>query len=353
MPRIPSIASPSPGLRSLLPRRWRALALGLVGACASLDEPAPPDAAAPAARALSPKNPEPLLPLAAPPALSARKLALGRRLFHDPRLSRENNISCASCHDLARGGTDGRPRAVGRERQQGQLNTPTVLNSGLNFVQFWDGRVTSLEEQVDGPLQNPLEMGSRWDEVIAKLQRDPSYAQAFAALYPEGVSPANVRDAIATFERSLITTNSRFDRFLRGQRDALSADEQHGYALFKRYGCVSCHQGVNIGGNMFQRMGIVADYFKDRGGETAADQGRYNVTRREEDRHVFKVPSLRNIALTAPYLHDGSAATLAQVIAIMARYQIGRPLPPRDVDLIAGFLTSLTGEVPTPAREIP
>lgn len=304
----------------------------------------PPDGAGAADVAARASGDEPIQPIPREVKLDARKVALGARLFNDPRLSRDDSVSCARCHNLAAGGVDHLVRAVGIEGRVGEVNTPTVFNSGLNFRQFWDGRAETLEDQIDGPVQNPKEMGSTWPDVVRKLQADPSYPGAFAELYPARIQRATIKDAIATFERSLITPDSRFDRFLRGDRAAITADEVAGYQLFKAYGCVACHQGINVGGNMFQTFGIVADYFADRGHPTRADLGRFNVTGKEYDRHTFKVPSLRNVVRTAPYFHDGSAKTLPEAVAIMAKYQLGRTLSTREVDLIVQFLGTLTGE---------
>lgn len=239
---------------------------------------------------------------------------------------------------------DRRPHSIGIGGQEGTANAPTVFNSSANFRQFWDGRADTLEQQIDGPLLSPAEMGAKWEDVLAKLTETPAYLAAFKALYPDGVRRENVKDAIAEFERTLVTPNSRFDRYLRGDPGVLTEDEQAGYAKFKRYGCVSCHQGVNVGANMFQRMGVIQDYFADRGHVTSADYGRFNATGLEADRFVFKVPSLRNVAVTAPYFHDGSAGTLEDAVAAMAKYQLGRPLPPGDLADIVKFLRTLTGE---------
>jgi cytochrome c peroxidase len=287
---------------------------------------------------------EPIAPIPLSLALDARKVALGKKLFHEPKLSRDNSISCASCHDLRRAGTDHLPRSVGLGHAHGAVSAPTVFNSGFNFRQFWDGRAESLEAQVDGPLQSPSEMGANWDDVLAMLRRDSAYAAEFRAVYPGGVTREHVRDAIGEFERSLTTPNSRFDRYLRGDDSALSAEERAGYAKFKNYGCISCHQGVNIGANMFQRMGAIGDYFADRGHVTDADYGRFNVTKNETDKFFFKVPSLRNVAVTAPYFHDGSAQTLPDAVAVMAKYQLGRSLAAEDLNDIVAFLQTLTGE---------
>jgi cytochrome c peroxidase len=279
--------------------------------------------------------------------LDARKVALGKRLFSDGQLSKDGKVSCASCHDLSRGGTDGRQVSVGVGGALGGINAPTVLNSSYNFRQFWDGRADTLESQIDGPIQNPAEMASDWPSVIKKLQASSSYPKAFA-IYPDGITPANVKDAIATFERALITPDSRFDRFLRGQEEALSTDEQAGYDLFVSLGCAECHGGINLGGTSFQRFGRIGmpPFLRPGRTVTKADLGRYSLTKNESDLYRFKVPTLRNVALTAPYFHDGSATNLPDAITTMARVQLGTTLGKDDVDLLARFLSSLTGQPP-------
>lgn len=285
---------------------------------------------------------EPISPVPAGPALDARKVEIGRRLFHDARLSGNGRVSCATCHDLARGGADGRARSAGFDGRMTPLNTPSVLNAALNFRQFWDGRAETLEAQVGMVVENPLEMGSRWARVVATVAGDAWYRPAFAAAFPEGVSRPAIEAAIATYERALVVRNSRFDAYLRGDRGVLSAQEKAGYYKFKQYGCVACHQGANVGGNMFQKFGLMGDYFADRGGATAADLGRYQETHKESDRYVFKVPSLRNVEHTAPYFHDGSAATLEQAVLVMFKYQLGRPASLADVADIVSFLRTLS-----------
>lgn len=287
---------------------------------------------------------EPITPLPQTLVLDQRKVELGRRLFHEARLSGDGSISCASCHNLATGGVDRLPHSLGIGRKEGAINAPTVFNSGFNFRQFWNGRAENLEEQAGGPLLSSMEMGGTWQKAIEVLSGDPAYAAEFAVLYPDGIQPDNVKNAIATFERSLITPNSRFDRFLRGDASALSETERRGYLLFKRIGCISCHQGMNIGGNIYQKLGIMEDYFAARGHINAADFGRFNVTGREEDRFYFKIPSLRNVALTAPYLHDGTAKTLNDVVRVMARFQLGVRLDQAEEAEIVAFLRTLTGE---------
>ena len=288
---------------------------------------------------------EPIQPIEPLAGLDPRKIELGRKLFHDPRLSHNDQLSCAHCHDLKTGGTDRKARSTGINGAVGLINAPTVLNSGYNFSQFWDGRAATLETQVDGPLQSEIEMGSTWPEVIQKLKRSKDYVQAFQQIYGDDIQSDQVRDAIAEFERSLSTPNSRFDRFLRHDAEALTDREQEGYKLFKSFGCASCHQGVSVGGNMYQKLGVMAPYFTDRGNITKADLGRFNVTGDQRDKYMFKVPSLRNVELTAPYFHDGSAATLADAVRLMAKYQLGRHLTDQEVELIVEFLKTLTGEL--------
>ncbi len=287
----------------------------------------------------------PLWPLQ--PASEPERAALGERLFHDPRLSRDGTVSCASCHSLTLGGGDGRPKSVGVGGAPGKRNAPSIFNVALNVAQFWDGRASTLAEQIDGPLHDPAELGSSWPEVIARLSAIPEYRERFLALYPQGIDVASVKDALVRYQQTLVTPNAPFDRYLLGEHDAIDDTARAGYERFKAYGCVSCHQGMNIGGNMFQRFGIMGDYFADRGDEPAeVDYGRYQVTGLDADRYVFKVPSLRNVALTAPYFHDGSVATLEEAVAIMGRYQLGRTLSAEDVTLIVAFLRTLTGEIP-------
>ncbi len=275
--------------------------------------------------------------------LSRTRVELGARLFRDSRLSLDRSLACISCHDLARGGEDGRKVSSGVNGAQGQINAPTVFNAAYNFAQFWDGRAQTLEEQVAGPIHNPQEMASSWKEVMVRLSADPEIVAAFAASYPDGLTPANIADAIATFERSLVTVNSAFDRFIKGDDMALNRRELEGFTRFQKLGCISCHQGMLLGGNMYQRFGVLRDYFAGKH-PSRADMGRYNVTGLESDRHVFKVPSLRNIALTAPYFHDASATNLEQAVLVMGRYQLGRELSEQDVVMIVAFLKTLTGE---------
>jgi len=284
-------------------------------------------------------------PLEPVTGLSSQSIALGKRLFFDTRLSSDNTISCASCHDFNLGGADGMVSSVGVGGATGDINAPTVFNSSLSFAQFWDGRSPTLADQASGPIHNPVEMNSSWEEIIARLSKDREIVKEFKAAYPDGLTVSNLIDAIVTFEQSLITLDSPFDRYLRGDLDALTTKQVKGFKNFYDYGCASCHQGALLGGNMFQKFGTVGDYFAGREAR-ASDLGRYNVTGRQEDRHVFKVPGLRNVAATAPYFHDGSAKTLDVAVAIMARYQLGRDIPADDLQDIVAFLHSLTGKTP-------
>lgn len=282
--------------------------------------------------------------------LDQAKVALGRTLFSDVRLSGDDTVSCASCHVVPAGGSNNQKHAIGIRGQEGGINTPTILNSGFNFVQFWNGRAATLEEQAGGPVTNPGEMGATWPQVIKKLSADADYQKAFTQAYGGKITEENIRSALAIYERSLFTPNSRFDQYLRGNKAILTKNEAHGFELFNNLGCISCHQGINLGGNMYERMGMMADYFGDRGNITEADNGRYAVTHNETDRHYFKVPSLRNIALTAPYFHDGSAENLQDAVRIMAKYQLGRVISEQELGDLVEFLNTLTGEIDAQGR---
>lgn len=287
---------------------------------------------------------EALKPLPPVPTLAPAKVELGRQLFNEPRLSVNNTLSCASCHRLETGGADDKAFSLGFDGKPVAINTPSVFNASLNFKQFWNGRVDTLEAQVEQVVISPVEMGSDWKTVVQNLAAMPAYQSAFTQAYPDGITAANVQNALATYERTLLTPNSRFDQYLLGNTDILTIQEKYGYQRFKDYGCIACHQGVNIGGNMFQKFGVMGDYFKARGNPVEADLGRYLVTKDEEDRHVFKVPSLRNVAITAPYFHDASAKTLEEAVDVMFKYQLGRTPSQEDKDLIIQFLKTLTGQ---------
>ncbi len=286
----------------------------------------------------------PIQPLVAPEEMNPALVALGKTLYHDVRLSGDDTVSCASCHGLETGGCDRLPFSKGIADQVGGINAPTVFNAGPIVAQFWDGRAADLAEQAGGPVENPIEMGAKWPEVVARLGQDAEYAAAFGALFPDGVTRENAQQAIAHFEETLVTTDSSFDLYLKGDEGALSADEKEGYQLFLDNGCATCHVGKIMGGQSFELMGRAADYFADRGDPTDADLGRENVTKREADRHKFKVPTLRNVAQTFPYFHDGSTSDLAEAVQTMAKYQNGTALSDADTAKIVAFLKALTGK---------
>lgn len=295
-----------------------------------------------------------IAPVPKPAKVETAVVQLGRLLFHEPKMSRDGTIACASCHSLPDGGDDGRVSSIGIDGQQGPINAPSVLNRAFDFKLFWDGRAENLLDQVDGPLGNPAEMDSSWPIAIYNLRGDAEFERAFAAAYP-GQEPSAplLRQAIAEYESQLVTPGSPFDRFLCGDDDALDEDARKGFDRFVSLGCASCHQGQNVGGNLFQRFGVFDSLFSEEGvvpaegkrAPTEADLGRFNVTHKPEDRYVFKVPSLRNVEQTAPYFHDGSAETLEDAVRVMARVQLGRTLSDVDVRLLTGFLRSLTGEI--------
>lgn len=287
---------------------------------------------------------EPIEALRKPEFLNAEKVALGDKLFHDKRLSKDETLACASCHGLNTGGVDNLARSIGVGKAEGGINAPTVLNAAFNVHQFWDGRAKDLKAQAAGPVTNPKEMAADWKVVCQSLAEDPEYKASFGKLYEGRIDEDSVTDAISVFEQSLITVDSKFDRFLGGETSALTDLEKKGYKYFKEFGCASCHQGANVGGNLFAKFGVMGDYFKDRGNPTDADLGRYSVTKREEDKQRFKVPSLRNIQRTAPYFHDGTAENLPQAISTMAQYQLGRFLDVGELAAIEAFLKTLDGE---------
>lgn len=267
---------------------------------------------------------------------------LGKKLWFDPRLSRSGFISCNSCHNLMLGGADHLVSSVGDYWAQGPINSPTVLNSSLNFVQFWDGRAADLREQAGGPIANPLEMGSTHELAVSVLKTIPGYVDEFEAVYGDReITIEQVTGALAAFEETLVTPNARFDQWLKGDDDAITDQELNGYLLFKNSGCVACHNGPNLGGNSFQRMGLVEPYVTDN--ETA---GRAGVTGQDIDRMNFKVPTLRNVELTYPYFHDGGAKTLSEAVDIMGRLQLGKKFEANEIEDIVAFLKTLTGDQP-------
>jgi cytochrome c peroxidase len=286
----------------------------------------------------------PFAPLPLALDLDPRKVALGARLYIDRRLSGDGLVACVDCHALDRGGANAEARSTLPGRKPVPVNVPSIFNAAFYFRFGWSGRFEDIGQQLDFAMQSPAAMAGTWGRAVAASADDPAYAREFAALYPEGMSPESVREVLALYSLSLLTPNSRFDRFLRGER-TLSADEQRGYDLFREYGCASCHQGIDVGGNMYQHFGVMEDYFANRGQLTEADYGLFNATKREEDKFVFRVPSLRNVALTAPYFHDASAATLEGAVTTMARFQLGRRLGDAERGQIVAFLGTLTGEL--------
>ena len=290
---------------------------------------------------------EPVRPIVAVAETDPLKVKLGFDLFHDARLSVDNTISCASCHSLSTGGVDNHQYSHGVEERLGGVNAPTVYNAVYNFVQFWDGRAKTLADQAAGPPLNPVEMASTsFDEIVAKLKNDKEYVKVFKTLYPDqGITEATITDAIEEFERTLVTPNSQFDKWLLGDNEALTAEELRGYELFKANSCATCHVGVNLGGESYELMGLRRHYFQERGMElTEEDNGRYKQTQEERDRHRFKVPGLRNVELTWPYYHDGTRVTMDEAVRDMALYQCDVELADADVEAIVAFLRTLTGE---------
>lgn len=287
-----------------------------------------------------------ITPLVLPNNLNPNWVSLGGKLFFDARLSRNQKISCASCHLNEKGGADGNRYATGINDQHGFNNVPSIWNAAQHISRRWDGSPKTLEEQALMPATSFFEMDNSTENIIRTLQQDPDYQATFNRLFDEGISKKTIALTIAEFERSLVSVNSPFDRWLQGDNTAISEQAVLGYQNFQRLGCIACHQGALVGGNMFEKLGVFHDYFQDRGKIESNDYGRYNVTGDEKDRFEFKVPSLRNIALTAPYFHDGSVTTLDNAIKVMAYYQLGLSLDQNTTDNIKAFLETLTGDIP-------
>ena len=271
-----------------------------------------------------PTEQEPITPVPPPPAADPLKLALGERLFADPRLSVDGSRACASCHDIRTNGADSRRRDEAPDGSTLPLNTPTVFNASLDFRLDWEGDFRTLDAQAEAALENQRAMGKSIDEVLGKLSADPQTRRQFVAAYGHAPDRASLLDAIATYERSLVTPGSRFDRWLGGEAAALSPEEQKGYQLFKSIGCISCHQGVNVGGNLFERHGIFHPLASPKP-------------------EILRVPSLRNVAVTPPYFHDGSAPTLDEAVRKMAEAQLDQTLSDHQIKVIVAFLNTLTG----------
>lgn len=286
---------------------------------------------------------EPIQPIQPVQNINLGKVELGKMLYFDPRLSKSGFISCNSCHNLSMGGTDNLKTSIGDRWQQGPINAPTVLNSSLNVAQFWDGRAADLKAQAGGPIANPGEMGFTHELAVGVIESIPEYVAAFKLVFgTDKVSIDEVTDAIAEFEKTLVTPNSRFDQWLLGNQEALSQTELAGYKLFKDSGCVACHNGEAVGGNSFQKMGIMEPYQAKSPAE-----GLSAVTGKDADRFKFKVPTLRNVEMTYPYFHDGEAETLTEAVDVMGRLQLGKKFTEQENAQIVAFLKSLTGEQPS------
>lgn len=288
-------------------------------------------------------NKEPIQPIQSVKVKDPNLVELGKKLYFDPRLSKSGFISCNSCHNLSMGGTDNLRTSIGHNWTQGPINAPTVLNSSLNLAQFWDGRAADLKAQAGGPIANPGEMASSHALAVDVLQSIPAYVNEFKKTFgKEKITIEEVTLAIAAFEETLVTPNSRFDRYLKGDKSAINKTELAGYNLFKSSGCIACHNGQNIGGNSFQKMGIVEPYKANSPAE-----GRVAYSKDEADRFKFKVPTLRNVELTYPYFHDGAANTLKEAVDTMGRVQLGRKFTDEENAQIVAFLKTLTGDQPS------
>jgi cytochrome c peroxidase len=280
------------------------------------------------------------------------KVVLGQMLYHDPRLSSTGTVSCASCHNTMLGGEDNRPNSMGVNGQTGGRSAPTVWNSAFNQVQFWDGRAASLEEQAAGPVTNPIEMGMKsWDDVVERLKSIEGYQEAFEKAFgKDSISKDNATKAIAAYERTLITPNSPFDKYVDGDKDALTGQQVRGMKKAVELGCTGCHSGPAFNGaGTFQKFPVNSNGYFEAQYHFKKDKGLAEVTKKSEDEHMWKVPTLRNIALTAPYMHNGSVATLEDAVKLMGKLQLGQDLAKDDIADIVAFLNGLTGEFPKQA----
>lgn len=285
--------------------------------------------------------PDPVPSKAGP--ITEERTALGRILYYDARLSKNQKISCNTCHDLAKYGVDNEPTSDGFRNKKGDRNSPTVFNAAAHFVQFWDGRAADVEAQAKGPMLNPVEMAlDSGKNAVAVVKSMPQYVALFKKAFPADKDPVtfdNMATAIGAFERKLVTP-ARWDKFLQGDQNALTAEEKAGFNAYFEAGCQACHAGALLGGNLYQKLGAVKPY------PDSTDPGRFKVTNNEGDRMFFKVPSLRNVEKTAPYFHNGKVATLQQAVMQMGEYQLGKPLDAARADSIITFLKTLTGEIP-------
>ena len=297
------------------------------------------------------------VPVPADNPMSETKVSLGKQLFFDGRLSRNGKVSCNSCHDVSKGGVDNLSFSVGHDGKKGGRNAPTVWNAAFQSVQFWDGRAASLEDQAKGPMVNPVEMGmANHDAVVSRLTKVPGYITLFKAVFP-GDGPSltidNAAKAIAAYERTLITRNSPYDRFAKGETAALSAGAQRGFKLVQEVGCMTCHMGPNfsgptmpVGTGFYQKFPTNPNTAYDKKYGFSKDLGRFEFTKKDEDKHMFRVPTWRNVARTAPYFHNGAVKTLDEAVKVMAKTQLNRDLKPAETKDIVEFLTALNGELP-------
>ena len=288
---------------------------------------------------------EPIQPIPKTILYNHKKAKLGRLLFMDPMLSSDGTVSCHSCHDFDHGGADPRPVSIGVHGKPGNVNAPTVFNSYFNFRQFWNGRAKDLKDQAIGPLHNPVEMGMIPKKIETYISQNSYYNKLFHEVFHSEPTYEKALEAIAEFEKALITPNCRFDRYLRGEIE-LSDMEKKGFQLFKTLGCITCHNGINLGGNSYQKFGLIFPY-----AWKAEYPDRYAVTHDPKDKNVYKVPTLRNIALTAPYFHNGSAASLEDALRKMGHYNLGFKLEENEIAALKSFLNTLTGEKPSILRE--
>ncbi|MDY0232506.1 MAG: cytochrome c peroxidase [Sulfurimonas sp.] len=284
---------------------------------------------------------EPISPIPLDIKVDQAKANLGKKLFFDTLFSRDNSTSCFSCHDVYNGGADAKIVSLGVEDKKGNIQSPTVLNSRYNFRQFWNGRARDLGEQIHGPIHNPVEHDMDAKTIEARINKMAEYREMFSEVYGgEVITYEQVVDAIVEFENALVTPNAKFDKFLRGELE-LDRDEKEGYVLFKKNGCITCHNGINIGGNSFQKMGTFMEY-----NEESDYPDRSKITTNPEHKNVFKVPTLRNISKTAPYFHDASAKTLKEALGVMSKHNLGIILKDYEIDSIISFLKTLDGELP-------
>lgn len=327
--------------------KWAVLPVGVAVAVSYLNARTPDDELLRRARALFSPIPEKLEVIPYKDVKLTKELVeLGKYLYFDPRLSASHLISCNTCHNVMLGGTDNVETSIGHGWQKGPRNAPTVFNAVFHTAQFWDGRARDLMEQAKGPIQASVEMNNTPERVIATLKSIPQYVEMFKKAFPNEKDPItfdNVAKAIEAFEATLITPNSRFDKFLKGDTKALTKEEKEGLRLFMDKGCASCHSGITLGGNMYAPFGVAQKPDPDL---LAGDRGRYEVTKSPSDDYVFKSPSLRNVELTYPYFHSGKVWNLEDAVAIMGSLQFGIKLTDDEVKKITAFLKTLTGERP-------